>query len=85
MKETKEVDPELHALRMLARADNSREGSALETPRFNLYQAIENQDRDAAARWLIAVRIGVHGLSLEGQMAADAAAVVEALTAALEE
>jgi hypothetical protein len=60
MRERKEVDPELHILRTLARRlADARDRQAMESARYNLYEAFEGKDREGATRWARALRVAV--------------------------
>ena len=61
-----QLDPELAALRMTARAiPDSRHRSELEGGRFALYAALEDDDHDLARRWCRTLRIALAGIEDE--------------------
>lgn len=79
MRPRREIDPELHLLRSIAR---SAKGSArlrreIESARFQIYNAFESRDADAARRWLRALRVAIQSADLGGQEADALAAIAE--------
>lgn len=59
MRSRKDVDPELHLLRSVAKLVKGRAGHELESARFQLYSAFEAGDRELAQRWLTSFEVAL--------------------------
>ena len=67
------ADPHLHAIRMVARNLKSKDrmqGSQIETARFNLFRALEQENYDEAMAWLNSLDAGLGCLEADKHPAA---------------
>lgn len=81
------IDPELAILRSIGRAAQTAPNGRndLESARFNLYAAAEQDDRDLAARWLDACRVVIEVAELLPAAREGAQRVLDRIASELDE